>query len=874
MSVQGKRAVTKLGRRMYRNAKPRNRIAILAVAMTALLFTAMFTVLFSLNASYEAYLFRQIGGCAHGTFKSISAEQREKLQAHPKIRSSGERIFIGVLSEGDFAKEPAEIAYMDENIAKWRYALPERGRMPKAPKEIAMDSSALKLLGVRAEIGSRVSLRYRFDDRSQQGEVLSEEFTLVGFWEFDELSPAHCIHVSKEYAERTAESQTGKRPHLDLDILLHSPLNIQGEMEETIRDIGGSPDAGDAEFVGFGVNWGYTSSQLRNKPDLGILLSPVLFIALVLLMGYLIISNIFRISISSDVRFYGLLKTIGFTSRQLRRIVLRQAAALSLRGIPAGLALGYGLGSLLTPYILNQMNIRFAIPTISLSYRIFLMSAAFAMVTVFASCLRPARFAGKISPVEAVKYLESSSDIKKEKRTKGAKIRDMAIGSIARNRKKTVSVLLSIALSLVLLNLLFLFVGGFNMEKYLSKKTCADFIVSGPAYFNYQADAENNISEKRIEDIGNHTKQSLSGCGYRSSVQWERIWVTKRQWDLMTSSVSDQRKKELLADRKEKGDLVEGEILIQGLDQSLFEKVRVIEGDLKAVLEEDSSIALVLKTDDYGDPILPEHYPAIGDPLLIDYVQEACFIDRRSGEAAAEDTPEEFMEYREFKVNALAYTVKAYITIPYPMGLRFSKIGYKAMLPAQRLARHSQGELLSLFYLFDTPDEKAENQAENYLRELSLKEPDILYESKAVVRGQFEKFRRMFLTVGGLLCLIVGIIGILNYFNAVMSSFLSRKREFAILQAVGMTQRQLQRLLIWESGLYIFASSALSILLSILLNHPIKRVLEKMFWFFEGRFTIFPILAALPFFAAIGWAVPHLMFRHIRKAGIVDRIRE
>lgn len=796
MSVQGKRAVTKLGRRMYRDARPRNRIALLAVAMTTLLFTAMFTVLFSLNASYEAYLFRQIGGCAHGTFKSISAEQREKLQAHPKIRSSGERIFIGVLSEGEFAKEPAEIAYMDEHTAKWRYALPSQGRMPKAPKEIAMDSAVLKLLGVRAEIGSRVSLRYRFDDRSQRGDVLSEEFTLVGFWEFDELSPAHCIHVSKEYAERMVESQTGRRPHLDLDILLPSPLNIQGEMEEIIRDIGGSLDAGEAEFVRFGVNWGYTSSQLGNKPDLGILLSPVLFIALVLLMGYLIISNIFRISISSEVRFYGLLKTIGFTSRQLRRIVLRQAAALSLRGILAGLALGYGLGSLLTPYILNQMNIRFAIPTLSFSCRIFLMSAAFAMVTVFASCLRPARFAGKISPVEAVKYLESSSDIKKEKRTKGAKIRE------------------------------------------------------------------------------SNTKQSLSGCGYRSSVQGERVWVTKRQWDSMTSAVSSQYKEKLLADRKEKGDLVAGEIMIQGLDQSLFEKVRVIEGDLKAVLEEDSSIALVLKTDDYGSPILPEHYPAIGDPLLIDYVQEAYFIDSRSGEAAAEDTPEEFMEYREFKVNSLAYTVKAHITIPYPMGFRFSKSGYKAMLPSQRLARHSQGELISLLYLFDTPDEKAENQAENYLRELSLKEPDILYESKAVVRGQFEQFRRVFLTVGGLLCLVVGIIGILNYFNAVMSSFLSRKREFAILQAVGMTQRQLKRLLIWESGLYLFASSALSILLSILLNHPAKRVLEKMFWFFEGRFTIFPILVVLPFFAAIGWVVPHLMFRHIRKTGIVDRIRE
>ena len=50
--------------------------------------------------------------------------------------------------------------------------------------------------------------------------------------------------------------------------------------------------------------------------------------------------------------------------------------------------------------------------------------------------------------------------------------------------------------------------------------------------------------------------------------------------------------------------------------------------------------------------------------------------------------------------------------------------------------------------------------------------------------------------LGGLLCAIIGIVGILNFFNAMMTSILSRRREFAVLQAVGMTGPQLRAMLV------------------------------------------------------------------------------
>ena len=63
---------------------------------------------------------------------------------------------------------------------------------------------------------------------------------------------------------------------------------------------------------------------------------------MILLTGYLIIYNVFQISVAGDIRFYGLLKTIGTTPRQLKRIIRIQALSLSAAGIPLGLLLGWG----------------------------------------------------------------------------------------------------------------------------------------------------------------------------------------------------------------------------------------------------------------------------------------------------------------------------------------------------------------------------------------------------------------------------------------------------------------------------------------------------------------------------------------------------
>lgn len=146
--------------------------------------------------------------------------------------------------------------------------------------------------------------------------------------------------------------------------------------------------------------------------------------------------------------------------------------------------------------------------------------------------------------------------------------------------------------------------------------------------------------------------------------------------------------------------------------------------------------------------------------------------------------------------------------------------------------------------------------------------------SKAIHRAHFREFQMTFVILGGLLCVIIAVVGILNFFNAMMTSILSRRREFAVLQAVGMTGGQLKTMLIAEGLLYTLGSGEISLVISAIVNPLAGRLLENAYWFYTYHYTIAPVLLSIPVFALLGCAIPAWMYRHTAKQSIVERLRE
>ena len=126
------------------------------------------------------------------------------------------------------------------------------------------------------------------------------------------------------------------------DIQFDSSFDITSQMYDLTKRAGFSEDD-----VRIGVNWAYGTA----KVDSTSLFLGIGLLGIIILSGYLIIYNIFYINVTIDIRYYGLLKTIGTTGRQIRRMVRGQAFMLSAAGIPVGLLTGWFVGKGVLPFI-------------------------------------------------------------------------------------------------------------------------------------------------------------------------------------------------------------------------------------------------------------------------------------------------------------------------------------------------------------------------------------------------------------------------------------------------------------------------------------------------------------------------------------------
>ena len=494
MNVANRKCIRRLSLRSLMVNRTRNLVAILAIALTAVLFTSLFTIALSINEGFQQSNFRQAGGWDHGTFKDLTAEQVAELKDDPLIDQYGLRQFLGMPEDEPFHKSHVEISWCDTNLAHWMYCDPVEGRLPEeGTNEAATDTHVLELLGVEPELGAEFTVTFLVDGRET-----TQTFTLCGWWEYDEVIVANHILLPKSRVEAvldevgvTPPGDNGMTGNYSLDVMLKSgSRHIERDMLQILENHGYQNETAGENYVGIGVNWGYTGAQVSNSMDPVTVMLIAGVLILILLTGYLIIYNVFQISVAGDIRFYGLLKTIGTTPRQLRRIIRIQALVLSVVGIPIGLLLGWLLGSALTPVVAR--NLDGIVAVVSADPWIFAGSAAFALLTVLISCRRPGRMAGKVSPVEAVRYTEGKMSRRRERRA-GQKVSlfSMAWANLGRSRGKTTITILSLALAVVLLTVTVTFTRGFDMDKYTSNFTASDFVVADAGQFQTGGDRFN-----------------------------------------------------------------------------------------------------------------------------------------------------------------------------------------------------------------------------------------------------------------------------------------------------------------------------------------------------------------------------------------------
>lgn len=880
MKVSNRKCVRHLAWKSLLASRTRNLIAIVAIALTTMLFTSLFTIALSINEGFQQSNFRQVGGFSHGGFKYMTQAQFNELKDDPLISQWGERRYLGMPTETPFNKSHVEVSFADANEAHWMFCDPVEGSLPQeGTDQAATDTHVLELLGIKPEIGAEFTLTFDVD-----GHETTQTFTLCGWWEYDEAIVANHVlipesRVNEVLAEVGVDPDNpddGMTGRWNLDVMLKSgSRHIEQDLTQILENHGyQSENAGD-NYIDTGVNWGYTGARMSDLVDPMTVIAIVAVVLLIIFTGYLIIYNVFQISVAGDIRFYGLLKTIGTTPRQLRRIIRLQALSLSAVGIPIGLVLGWLIGGQLTPVIVARLN--GIMPMTSVSPWIFAISAAFALLTVLISCRKPGRMAARVSPVEAVRYTEGGSE---KTRAKGRKVSPftMAWANLGRSKGKTVVTVLSLSLAVVLLTVTVNFAGGFDMDKYVSNFTASDFIVANAGKFQTSTvfSDEQALPQSAIDAINAQGGITDSGVVYGQTFgALEYVtedWFRQNKERFYTPEQLDNLIR--LTDRNEDG-LLADRIQLSGMSNFALDHLTVLEGDLSALYEPGSrAIAAVYAEDDYGNANLDSHWARLGDTVTVRYVEETEYVDPDTGIAYAsvEDVPdganwvERPVQYRDVE-----YTVAALVTVPSALSYRY--YGSDEFILNDQTFIQDSGTDSVMYYAFDTTDE-ANAAMESFLADYTENvNPELDYESKATYAGEFESMRSMFLLLGGALSFIVGLVGVLNFFNAILTGIIARQRELAVLQAVGMTGRQLRAMLIWEGLLYALGAAGLALILTLTLGPVTFQAVEGLFWFFTYHLNLTPFLFIIPLFALLGVCIPVLTGHAMAKRTVVERLR-
>lgn len=836
--VKNKKVISNLSCKSFKASKTRNIIAVIAIALTTVLFTSIFTIGLGMMESIQQQTMRQAGGDGHIALKYLTEEQYQKLSSHKLIKeASYNKIIADNVTSPEFLKRRLELYYMDDVGMRLGFCTPTTGKAPTAANEIAMDTLSLDLLGVPHTVGSKLTLSYTMGERE-----FTSDFVLSGFWESDMAIPLGYGLVSEEFTRVNAEAlaYTYYKDYkyagvINCYVMFDNSRNLQAKMEQIVLESGYTLLDDDrntpplATDISCNTNWAYIGS---GGADAGMIAAVIGALMLIMLTGYLIIFNVFQISVLRDIRFYGLLKTIGTTGRQLKRIVTRQALLLSVIGIPIGLVFGFIIGKTVLPLLMAQSNYT-GEAVVSMNPLIFLGASAFSLLTVFLSTRKPCKIAARVSPVEAVKYSGDSAAHKKLKRSQdGGKVYKMAFSNLSRNKKRTVITVLSLSLSLVLLNTVFTVATGFDMDKYLARFTDTDFLVGHANYFNrnFFRFADDATSEAMISEI-----EAQDGF-----LEGGRLYFNINAGECsIDKPIAEGESVNKAKDGKPK-------MQLYGLEQLPLSRIDVYEGELDfEKLATGKYIIEGAATDDDNNVHFDTSHYNIGDTVKIN-------VDGK---------PHEFELLCKMKIGY--YTNSA----------RYSESDYVMYLPSEAYTSIVSNPVV-MSYAYNVKDgagDEMEAFIKNYTENI---EKTMSYDSKLSQIKTFEGLQNMVVTVGGILSAIMGLIGLLNFVNSILTSITTRRREFATLQSIGMTQKQLIQMLCLEGLYYAVMTTVLSLAIGAVFSVVVVGGVVGALWMFSYHFTLLPIAVVCPVLLALGAVVPYAAYHSAGKQSIVERLRE
>ena len=455
-----------ISRIAYSNDK-RNRTRSILIMMAICLTTMLLVIISTVGNGVIRLQKSQAAssyGSNYGLFIAADGTQLKEVERRAEISDIGIMCTEGILK----GNENGGFVSADETVRKMlpynqEYLLKE-GTYPEKSQEIAAGRAFFDAEGYHdVRVGDTVTLEYR---SGMQSEYAPVEFTVSGIlYDRDEytIEASYVVFGSQDFYNERVAE--GDRQY-NIYFTLSDSANVSmNNVAPVIKEIADSCGIDQKNVI---INDLYLQWVLQPSYEM-IVLCGTLILGIVL-FSVVVIYNIFQVGIAQKVQEYGKIKALGATGKQMKQLIFREGIFLAVPSIPLGLLFGFLIAKVSFNWLVEQGNLvssgikNHQVPLFSLTIMLICIFVSF--LTVVLALRKPMKIVSRISPIEATRYLDGSKT-QKQGRRKGRKdvtVFSMAMANVTGNPKRTIATILTMGLSCVLFVIISNYVGNIDTE--------------------------------------------------------------------------------------------------------------------------------------------------------------------------------------------------------------------------------------------------------------------------------------------------------------------------------------------------------------------------------------------------------------------------
>ena len=800
--------------------KKRNLFIVLAIGLTTYMIASIFGIGISYFESIQMQNKRMQGSIANMAFNQPTESQLKQVYNLDYVESVGLGAYVATTKDIEDLGI-VNMAYVDEE--QWKHIFSPtytniEGHYAQSENEIMLSRYIIEKLGIKEpKIGMEIPISFVVNGTD---ELLTKRFKLACIYKEYSHSSASgtiAIYTSSSFAERYHKNR-----------LDNTMVNLVFKDEDKILD--------DVERVKQDLDFNDTQEYtvtpiIKTSVNNSMTFAIAIIVLSLIVSGYLLIFNIMNISITRNVRFYGMLKTLGTSPKQIQSIVLGQILRLCIIGIPFGCILSLITSFFIIPSIILHSGIE-TDPVISFSPVIYFGAALFALLTAIFGAFSPAMKAARISPIESLRYNNVMCSNTKKTLMNCSNTYVMAVRNVFRSKSRAFVVMLSLFLSILTFTVIITIVNSINIDYKINHRYFYDLSVSfHETYPDFGAD------EKLIQNI-----EELDGINEMGAIQLE---IAELQYSDSLDPYVEWLGNELKQDRE-----------------------NVIASLLSCGLKGVDSIEL------------REINKSLPEPINIEAFErgEIAFLIVKNGDEKTEKMAECLAKLNEFDLKygeeGNNIRIKNGGIIRINRGLMNESVNiYGPQILVSNTLLQSLFSKRHVIAINMDIDHNYENEVYNRISDM-IEGKNIGIESRYIARQEMKDAKTIMTVLGSGVSCILALIGLLNFINVMSVGIMSRKHEFATMESIGMGKKQMRTLLQYEGGIYagvtIISCCTVGNLIAYLMFCMFKNVEE----YAQYTYPVIPILAVYLAILLICTITPLISYRSISKLTLVDRLRE